>query len=105
MMIAEDADQIIGMCMGRFDTCGGGTKLRCIRVLEDYQKRGVGIHLIDKMLKLIEDDKPLCTVPEPMLHDLSRIMVNYFDFDLTEVIKGLYKPGVLEYVFNGEQHK
>lgn len=98
LLVARDKEQIVGVALGKRST--KETKLRCVRVLPAYQSRGVGIHLIDKMLHLLGSDRPHCTVAEEMLHQFSRPFVNHFDFQLSRVDKGSYRPGKLEYVFN-----
>ena len=75
-------------------------KLRCVRVLPEYQNRGTGLHLVDRMLTLLDCDKPHCTVAEEMFHSYSRAFINHFRFNLDEVTKGMYRPGKLEYIFN-----
>jgi hypothetical protein len=52
------------------------------------------------MLRALDCDKPLATVSEEMLHQFSRPFINHFGFELTEVDKGRYRAGKLEYVFN-----
>ena len=99
IVLAEDKDEVIGISLLKR---GEEPKLRCLRVLPNYTNRGVGIHLIDKSLKLLDHDKPMVTVPEEKINELSRIMVNRFSFDLKHVNKGLYRPGKLEYQFNGD---
>lgn len=98
MMLAKDKHQVIGVALGKRNA--HETKLRCVRVLPEYQHRGTGIHLVEKMLVQLNDDKPSCTVAEEMFHQFSRPFINLFDFDLTKVEKGMYRPGKLEYVFN-----
>jgi len=98
LMLARDKQQIIGVALGKRNA--HETKLRCVRVLPDYQKRGTGIHLVERMLTALDDDKPACTVAEEMFHQFSRPFINLFDFDLSKVEKGMYRPGKLEYVFN-----
>lgn len=98
LLVARDKGQIVGVALGKRNR--HETKLRCVRVLPEYQARGVGIHLIDKMLRLLDSDRPHCTVAEEMLHQFSRAFVNHFDFKLNRVDKGAYRPGKLEYVFN-----
>ena len=78
-------------------------KLRCLRVAPEYRSRGIGHHLIERILVGVGCDKPLVTVPEEMMHDLARPFVNDFHFDLTFVERGLYRQGMLEYVFNQER--
>lgn len=98
LVLAKNKSGIVGVAIGKkTDT---ETKLRCVRVLPSYQNSGAGIHLIDKTLRLLDCDKPYCTVSESMIHQFSRPFINYFNFSLTQVHKGLYKPGVLEYAFN-----
>jgi ribosomal protein S18 acetylase RimI-like enzyme len=99
LMLAREHGQVIGVGLGKRND--HETKLRCIRVLPEYQGRSVGIHLVEKMLRELDDDKPSCTVAEEMLHQFSRPFINLFKFDVSRVEKGLYRPGKLEYVFNG----
>lgn len=98
LLVARDGHQIVGVAMGK--RSAKETKLRCVRVRPDYQTRGVGIRLIERMLRQLDSDRPHCTVAEEMLHQFSRPFVNHFDFKLNRVERGLYRPGKLEYVFN-----
>lgn len=98
LMMAKEHGRVIGVALGK--TNRHETKLRCVRVLPEYQKRGVGLHLVEKMLRELDDDKPSCTVAEEMIHEFARPFVNLFQFDLTRVEKGLYRNGKLEYLFN-----
>ena len=98
MIVAKDKGHVVGVALGKKRE--EETKLRCVRVLPEYQNRGTGLHLIDRMLKALDCDKPHCTVSEELLHLYSRAFVNRYHFDLTEVLKGLYRPQKLEYVFN-----
>jgi GNAT superfamily N-acetyltransferase len=99
MLVARDGAKIVGIALGK--KTPEETKLRCVRVLPQYQSKGVGLHLIEKMLRELDADKPHCTVAEEMMHQFSRAFVNYFDFKLSRVDKGVYRPGKLEYIFNG----
>lgn len=98
LIIARDGLNIAGIALGKM---GEESKLRCIRVHPDYQGTGLGIRMIDQMLELIEDGKPGVTVSEEMLHLYSRSFVKRYGFDLTDVTKGRYRHGKLEYSFNG----
>jgi GNAT superfamily N-acetyltransferase len=95
--VAEDSGAIVGAAVAR---SGAAAKLRCVRVAEPWQGRGVALHLIDRALAFAGSDRPLCTAPEEMLHGLARILVNRYGFRLDRVEKGLYRPGRLEYCFN-----
>lgn len=98
LIVAHDGPRVIGVAVEKRGP--DETKLRCVRVEPAYQKRGTGIHLVERMLRALDCDKPLCTVSEEMLHQFSRPFINHFSFDLCEVSKGMYRPGKLEYVFN-----
>jgi len=102
VILAEHLDQVVGVALVKR---GEEPKLRCLRVRPEYVGRGVGVHLIDRSLKQLGCDKPMVTVPEEKINELSRIMVNRFDFDLSHVDRGLYRPGKLEYQFNGKANQ
>jgi hypothetical protein len=101
LLVAREHDQIIGVALGK--KRDGETKLRCVRVLPSSQNRGTGLHLIDRMLRELDDDKPHCTVSEEMLHLYSRAFINRYKFDLNQVDKGMYRRDKLEYVFNAPE--
>jgi len=103
LILAKQKDRVIGVALGK--KTPSETKLRCVRVLPEHQNTGVGLRLIDAMLLELGSDKPHCTVSEEMLHLYSRAFVNHYGFDLSGVEKGLYRPGKLEYVFNGSVKK
>jgi hypothetical protein len=96
LLIAESSGVMLGIALGRRSE----PKLRCVRVCPQSQKTGLGIHLIEKMLILLNDEKPRCTVSEELLHLYGRPLVNHFDFSLTSVARGMYRKHKLEYVFN-----
>ena len=81
----------------------GEKKLRALRVNDIYQKRGYGLYLIDKSLEILGTDKPLVSVSEEMINEYSRIFINRYNFSMTHVYKGLYRKGILEYEFNGQE--
>lgn len=98
MLLAENGSEIVGVGLVKNED---QKKIRCIRVLPHWQRRGIGIHLIERCLRILDCDRPLVTVSEGMINDFARPLVNHFDFKLNHVAKGLYRPGKLEYVFNG----
>lgn len=103
LIVARERNRVIGVALGKRKK--DETKLRCVRVLPDYQNRAVGIHLVEKALRELDCAKPHCTVAEEMLHQFSRPFINHFDFDLSSVDKGRYRRGKLEYVFNEHPSK
>lgn len=98
LVVAKDGEHIVGVALGK--ATRSETKLRCVRVLPAYQQRGTGIRLIDKMIEVLEHEKPHCTVSEELLHTYSRAFVNRYGFEISEVKKGIFRPRVLEYYFN-----
>jgi GNAT superfamily N-acetyltransferase len=102
VVLAEQEGQVVGAAITKR---GVEPKLRCVRVLPQLQGRGVALHLIDRALQGLGVDKPELTVPEELIHDYSRILVNRYSFDLTKVDKGLYRRGKLEYQFNSHNNQ
>jgi GNAT superfamily N-acetyltransferase len=97
LLVAKDNHRIIGVALGK---TGEETKLRCVRVMPEYQNKGIGLKLVERMLRQLDDDKPHCTVSEEMIHQFSRPFINLFDFKLSQVKKGMYRKNRLEYIFN-----
>lgn len=102
LLVAKEHEQVVGVALAKKTL--EETKLRCVRVLPSHENKGVGIRLIDRTLHLLGDDSPRCTVSEEMLHLYSRAFINRYNFELTEVVKGMYRPGKLEYIFNGKKN-
>lgn len=102
LLLATEADRVVAFALGK--KTPQETKLRCVRVLPQYQQSGLGIRLIDRMLEELEDRHPHVTVAEELFHQYSRLFVQRYGFRLDAVEKGLYRPGKLEYLFNGGTH-
>lgn len=98
LLLAKDGGRVVGVALGK--RSADETKLRCVRVLPSHQNSGIGLKLIDRMLEVLECDKPHCSVAEEMLHTYSRAFVHRYGFELTAVDKGAYRRGKLEYRFN-----
>lgn len=98
LLARADEGGIAGIALGK--RTADETKLRCIRVMPEFQQSGLGIKLIDRMIDELECEKPHCTVAEEMLHQYSRAFVSRYGFALSAVDKGAYRRGKLEYRFN-----
>lgn len=98
LLLALEGEKIAGVALGK--RSAEEVKLRCVRVAPAFQSSGLGIRLIDKSLELLEHEKPRCTVSEELLGGYSRAFIKRYGFALTDVRKGLYRPGKLEYCFN-----
>lgn len=106
---AHRGEAIITMYFKKNEMVGVGIvdlkqhKLSTVRVSKLHANKGIGIHIIEDSLKLLSIDKPVCSVNESLFHSYSRIFINYFDFNITNVYKNLYLKGKLEYEFNGNK--
>jgi len=98
IIIAEHKGEIIGISLIKK---GSEDKLRALRVIEKFQKKGYGLYLIDRSLKELDNPKPIVSVAEEMINQYSRIFINRYGFDISHVYNGLYRKGKLEYEFNG----
>lgn len=99
LLLAWEGHELVGVALGKRTT--EETKLRCVRVVPALQNTGLGLRLIDRMLDELECQTPHCTVAEELFHQYSRPFINRYGFELTGVDKGSYRPGRLEYRFNG----
>jgi len=75
-------------------------KLRALRILKRYQKKGYGLYLLDKSLKELDDPLPHCTVAEELINDYARIFIDRYNFKLDYVDRNTYRKGKNEYLFN-----
>ncbi len=99
LLLAWDNDRLAGVALGK--RTPQETKLRCIRVAPPWQNSGVGLRLIERMFDVLDCETPHCTVAEELFHTYSRAFIQRYGFRLSDVTKGQYRPGKLEYAFNG----
>ena len=78
----------------------GERKLCCVRVRPDLEGRGFGIRLMERAMDWMGTDRPLATVSEEKLPQFERIFERY-GFQNTGAETGIYRPGKIEYIFNG----
>ena len=88
-------------------------KISSFRVYPEYQRIGIGEILMKRCFDVLEDDKPMITVPRDMSLSLSdanncysafdRFMKKKFpnNFVLKQKLPNYYRPGFTEYVYNG----
>jgi choline kinase len=50
--------------------------------------------LIDETLKRLGTDKPVVYVPEELFHDFSKIFLNRYNFEITNIYNNLYRKGL-----------
>ncbi|RXJ77207.1 N-acetyltransferase [Arcobacter sp. F155] len=75
-------------------------KICTIKIIPEYQNRGIGVKLFKRALNKLSTDKPFVTVPEERFHEFHKIFI-HFGFKLTEVKTGYYRKGKKEYIYNG----
>ena len=68
-------------------------------VFPQYQKEGIGKEMLQKSIEILETKCPIITVSSENI-DNFRPFFNKFNFQQYEKIKGYYKNGLSEYVFN-----
>ena len=74
-------------------------KICCLYVNNQYRKQGIASQLIKDSFELLDTDKPLMTVAENNLEQLTPL-IKKFGFELTSVKESVYKQGVKEYYYN-----
>lgn len=77
----------------------GELKICTIRVAPSYQGRGVGVRLFEPLMCWLGTAKPHLTVSRARYPAFQRIF-DWYGFQLTSVVNGLYLPGEPEYLFN-----
>lgn len=88
-------------------------KISSFRVYPEYQRSGIGEILMKRCFDVLEDDKPMITVPRDMSLPLSDANNCYSAFDkfmkrkfpdnfvLKQKLPNYYRVGFTEYVYNG----
>ena len=74
-------------------------KLCCLFIDPKYRKLGIASKLVENSFELLNTDKPLMTVSENNLGQLSGLIKKY-GFELTSVKESVYKKGIKEYFYN-----
>jgi hypothetical protein len=80
----------------------GEKKLCTVRVADAFKNRGLGVRVMDDLMKYVNTNYPLATVCEEMMPSFDRIFSKY-GFCLTSVVNGMYRKGKVEFVFNEQK--
>ncbi|HFC8497723.1 TPA: GNAT family N-acetyltransferase [Neisseria subflava] len=75
-------------------------KLCCLRIMPEFQNKGIGIKLFQRSFAVLRTEKPLLSVSEQKLSEFEKIF-NYFGFVQTEKYFDLYKQNTIEISYNG----
>lgn len=76
-------------------------KICTLFVSDEYRKQGLGSLLFEESMKFLETTKPLVTFTEDKLPMLEK-MVTKYNWELTEIVDGIYNNGIREFCFNGQ---
>lgn len=74
-------------------------KICTLRVMENYQNRGIGIRLFEKSFEVLGTRMPLLSVSEEKIPSFKKIF-DYYGFKLTNIREGYYRKGKKEYFYN-----
>lgn len=102
LFVRNDAGKIVAVCCLKKDE--EEKKICSLYVNSEYRNHGIGSLLFEESMKYLEITKPLATFTEDKLPMLSRIIDKY-DWQLTEVVDGIYNEGVKELCYNGRLTK
>lgn len=89
---------LVGICVLKNE--GGEKKICSLRVDARHRGQGIASNLLKKSMELLEDDRPLITVPAEVMPTLSPLL-SHANFELSGVYRGTYRFGVDEFVYNG----
>ena len=102
IFIKENTDEIVGFCCLKKDE--EEKKICTLYVDPKCRNHGIGNILFEESMKYLEMTKPLATFSEDKLPMLIKIIEKY-DWQLTEVVDGIYNEGVRELCYNGKLTK
>lgn len=94
----EDGKIIALSCLKKDDE---EKKICTLFVSDEYRKLGLGSLLFEESMKFLETTKPLVTFTEDKLPMFEKIVTKY-NWELTEIVNGIYNDGIREFCFNGQ---
>jgi hypothetical protein len=98
MFIKEHESKIIGVVIAK-SNCDE-RKLCTVWVDPGFLGHGLGKDLMRSAMEWLNTDQPTISVPEERLSEFRRIFATW-GFRLTQTLDSYYRPGRLEYIFNG----
>lgn len=75
-------------------------KICTVWVAPEFENRGVGFRLFKASFAALACKYPLASVSDARLPKFQKIF-DFFGFELTQKLVGVYRPNSTEYVFNG----
>lgn len=95
---AISGDRMAGICIVKDD--GAEKKICSLRVDANHRGRGVGTAMIAASIELLDDERPLITVPQEVMPSLSPLLEK-FGFEAMAEYRNLYREGASEFFYNG----
>lgn len=97
ILVEERDSRVVGVAI--IKNTGVEKKLCNLTVIPEYKNKGVGLKLFQRSFAELNSSKPFLTVSEDMFLEFQRIF-DHYDFKVTNVEEGVYRPGKLEYFLN-----
>lgn len=98
LIVSTEECRLAGICILKSDD--SESKICSLRVDARHRGQGVASSLIRRSMDLLEDDKPLITVPAEIVPELSPLLARA-NFELACVYRSIYRAGIEEYSYNG----
>ena len=76
-------------------------KICTVKVQTPYNATGIGYHLFEKSMRILDCDQPLLSVSADRILEFTRIFQK-FGYEFIHAYNGLYIPQKKELAFNGE---
>jgi ribosomal protein S18 acetylase RimI-like enzyme len=100
LLIATRNDTVLGIAIIKNDIFQAEKKICTLKVMPQYLRQGIGSHLFDLSMNILDTDKPLITVPKRKFFEFKNIF-NRFGYTLGNTYPSLYSNNKVEYSFNG----
>lgn len=94
----EDNDEIISVACLKKDK--EEQKICTLYVSDKYRGLGIGTSIIEESMRWLGTTKPLITFRDYKL-EMFRPIINKYNWELTEIVSGLYNDRTKELCFNG----
>ncbi len=98
ILFVKDQNKVIAVAFLKKDE--EERKLCGIYVSEGYRGQGIARNLIKESLVYLETDKPFLTIPETKVK-LFESFITKYNWNLTEIVNGIYTNNNREYCYNG----
>jgi ribosomal protein S18 acetylase RimI-like enzyme len=99
LLIATRNDSIVGIAILKNDIFQREKKICTLKVMPQYLRQGIGSHLFDLSMTILDTDRPLITVPGRNFFEFKNIF-NRLGYTFSKTYPSLYSPNKVEFSFN-----